>query len=95
MKQLLITILIVLFSLVAYNYYTDNNDTVTKDEFNAAHAELRQRIDSVMRNCDSLKTELRAVRANTDTLKAGQEVIFRTMQENKNKDISLWNLIGL
>lgn len=93
MKQLLITILIVLFSLVAYNYYTGNNDTVTKDEFNAAHAELRQRIDSVMRNCDSLKTELRAVRANTDTLKAGQEVIFRTMQENKGKETSLWDLI--
>ncbi len=95
MKNTLITITIVVLALAAYNYYTSDTDTVKKSEFNAAHTELRQRIDSVMRNCDSLKTELRVVRANTDTLKAGQEVIFRTMQENKNKDISLWNLIGL
>lgn len=93
MKNTLITIVIVVLALAAYNYYTSDTDTVTKSEFNAAHTELRQRIDSVMRNCDSLKTELRAVRANTDTLKAGQEVIFRTMQENKGKKTSLWDLI--
>jgi hypothetical protein len=93
MKNTLITIVIVSSALAAYNYYTSDTDAVTKGEFNAAHTELRQRIDSVMRNCDSLKTELRAVRANTDTLKAGQEVIFRTMQENKGKETSLWDLI--
>ena len=42
---------------------------------------------------DAAKRELRAVRANTDTLKAGQEVIFRTMKENQGKETSLWDLI--
>ena len=94
MKNALITIVIVVVAMAAYHYLTDSGgDPVTRDEFNAAHNELRQQIDSVMHECDTLKSELRAVRANTDTLKAGQEVIFKTMQENKGKETSLWDLI--
>lgn len=66
-------------------FYTANIDTVSKAEFTKTHNRLKLQIDSILRNCDSLKTELKAVHANTDTLKAGQEVIFKTMNENKEK----------
>lgn len=89
-----ITIAIVIIIVAAIGYeWNMMGSTATKADVDAAKRELRAQIDSVLMECDSLKSELRAVRANTDTLKAGQEVIFRTMQENQGKETSLWDLI--
>jgi hypothetical protein len=74
-------------------WYIGQNNAATRQDLDDVRRELRAQIDSVLMECDSLKSELRAVRANTDTLKAGQEVIFRTMKENQGKETSLWDLI--
>lgn len=83
MKNILV-ILSLAVLLLGFSILT-NKDTVSKAEFTKTHNRLKMQIDSILRNCDSLKTELKAVHANTDTLKAGQEVIFKTMNENKEK----------
>jgi len=87
-----IVIIIIIVAAIGYEW-SMMGSTATKADVDAAKRELRAQIDSVLMECDSLKSELRAVRANTDTLKAGQEVIFRTMQENQGKETSLWDLI--
>ncbi len=93
MKNALIILVLVAVVFYLYGAFIQDKNTATKGDLDEVRTELRQKIDSVMRECDTLKAELRAVRANTDTLKAGQEVIFRTMQENQGKETSLWDLI--
>lgn len=73
--------------VMIYLSYRGNYITATKSDLEAVRLELSAQIDSVLRNQDSIKAELRAVRQNTDTLKAGQEVIFKTMQENQSKSL--------
>ena len=84
MKKVLIIITTLVALACAYNTF-NGSQSVTKSEFNATHDRLKRQIDSILQNCDSLKTELRQVKANTDTLKAGQDVIYRTMQENTER----------
>ncbi len=84
MKKVLIIITTLVALACAYNTF-NGSQSVTKAEFNATHDRLKRQIDSILQNCDSLKTELRQVKANTDTLKAGQDVIYRTMQENTER----------
>lgn len=92
MKTVISIVLVVLAFVVVW-WYIGQNNAATRQDLDDVRRELRAQIDSVLMECDSLKSELRAVRANTDTLKAGQEVIFRTMQENQGKETSLWDLI--
>lgn len=84
MKKFISIALILVAAVCCFNAY-NNQQSVTKAEFNATHDRLKRQIDSILQNCDSLKTELRQVKANTDTLKAGQDVIYRTMQENSER----------
>ncbi len=84
MKKVISIALILVAAVCCFNAY-NNQQSVTKAEFNATHDRLKRQIDSILQNCDSLKTELRQVKANTDTLKAGQDVIYRTMQENTER----------
>lgn len=65
-------------------------DKSTKRDFEQFKKEFNARIDSILQNCDTLKTEIRDVKANTDTLKAGQRAIFETMKENENKSLFDW-----
>lgn len=92
MKTVISIVLVVLAFVVVW-WYIGQNNAATRQDLDDVRRELRAQIDSVLMECDSLKSELRVVRANTDTLKAGQEVIFRTMQENKGRETSLWDLI--
>ncbi len=97
MKMKAFAIIIAFLAFVAFLYFTmgQPEPSVTKADLEKVEKEFKMQIDSVLRECDTLKSELRQVRANTDTLKAGQEVIYRTMQENKDKETSLWTIIGL
>jgi len=92
MKGLLIVV--ILLAAVCIFNAIQNQQSVTRDEFTETHKRLKMQVDSILRNCDSLKNELRAVRCNTDTLKAGQEVIFKTMSENREKRSLLDFIIG-
>ncbi|MBQ3657800.1 MAG: hypothetical protein II956_13340 [Bacteroidales bacterium] len=85
MKNGLLILISIALVFYLYGTFVMSEKTVSKEEFEHTHKRLKQQIDSVLRNCDSLKNELRAVRKNTDTLKAGQEIIFKTMNENKGK----------
>lgn len=91
MKKIILIALILVAAVCCFNA-VNNQRAVTKEEFTATHERLKRQIDSILQNCDSLKSELRQVRRNTDTLKAGQEIIYRTMQENTEKR-SLFDLI--
>lgn len=84
MKKVISIALILVAAVCCFNAY-NNQRAVTKEEFTATHNRLKKQIDSILQNCDSLKSELRQVRANTDTLKVGQDIIFRTMQENTER----------
>ena len=84
MKKIISIALILVAAVCCFNA-VNNQRAVTKEEFTATHERLKRQIDSILQNCDSLKTELRQVKANTDTLKAGQDVIYRTMQENTER----------
>lgn len=85
MKNALTIIVAIVLVIFLYFEYGYERQLATKSDLETVKKELKQQIDSVLRNCDSLKNELRAVRKNTDTLKAGQEIIFKTMNENKGK----------
>ena len=93
MKAIIWIALILVAAVCCFNAF-NNQRAVTREEFTETHKHLKMQIDSILKNCDSLKSELRAVRCNTDTLKAGQEVIFKTMQENTEKKSLLDLLIG-
>lgn len=92
MKKVIAIALILVAAVCCFNAY-NNQRAVTKEEFTATHNRLKKQIDSILQNCDSLKTELRAVRANTDSIKAAQDVIFHTMHENAAEKRSLFDLI--
>jgi phage shock protein A len=92
MKKVIAIALILVAAVCCFNAF-NNQQSVTKAEFNATHERLKKQIDSILQNCDSLKTELRAVRANTDSIKAAQDVIFHTMHENSAEKRSLFDLI--
>ena len=93
MKAIIWIALILVAAVCCFNAF-NNQRAVTKEEFTETHKRLKMQIDSILKDCDSLKSELRAVRCNTDTLKAGQEVIFKTMSENREKRSLLDFIIG-
>lgn len=92
MKNFIISILIVgVIVACGLVYRAGYNDAASKKDLEELRKEFRSQIDSVLRNQDSIKAELMAIKCNTDTLKAGQEIIFKAMEENKNK--SFWDFL--
>ena len=85
-SYILLFVIAALFALFMWSWIQyQANGTATKQDLQHTEQALKARIDSILRECDTLKKEIRAVRANTDTLKAGQAAIFQTMQENQQK----------
>lgn len=86
MKKMINTALWIFVAIVGIIVITRINDRdtmVTRPEFTQAHQILNARIDSILHQCDTMRTDLRSLRADADTLKAGQRAIFETMQENQ------------
>lgn len=54
------------------------------------HIRIMERLLTVERTTDTIKSELRTVQANTDTLKFGQSLIFDEVK--KANDKSFWDL---
>lgn len=96
---ILLFVICILFVIFMWTWFTyQANGAATKEDLQQTEYELKTKIDSVLRECDSLKTAIQQVKADTDTLKsdtdtikAGMSVIFRTMKENENKNI--WDLL--
>jgi len=94
---ILLFVICILFVIFMWTWFTYHS-AATKDDLQQTEYELKNKIDSVLRECDSLKAAIQEVKADTDTLKAdtdtikaGMSVIFRTMKENENKNI--WDLL--
>lgn len=81
--------------VIYFTYQNLTSNTATKDDLDEVKKELKAQIDSVLQNCDTLKNEVKAIKANTDTLRAGQEVIFQSMKENTNKESLLTKILRL
>lgn len=69
--------------IIVYCLIITRNDSVTSSEFNEQTEILKSKIDSVMAELDSVKVELKEIHANTDSLKAGQRVIFNEVKKEK------------
>lgn len=88
---ILLFVICILFVIFMWTWFTyQANGAATKEDLQQTEYELKNKIDSVLRECDSLKTAIQRVKADTDTLKAGQRAIFETMKENENKSLFDW-----
>lgn len=80
MKEIIFVFVIL---VIVYCLIITKNEAVTSSEFNEQTEILKNKIDSVMSELDSVKTELKEIHANTDSLKAGQRVIFEEVRKEK------------
>ena len=80
MKEIIYVFVIL---IIVYCLIITRNDSVTSSEFNEQTEILKSKIDSVMAELDSVKIELKEIHANTDSLKAGQRVIFDEVKKEK------------
>ena len=71
MKNGLLILISIALVFYLYGTFVMSEKTVSKEEFEHTHKRLKQQIDSVLRNCDSLKNELRAVRKKYGHVKSG------------------------
>ena len=85
MKTAIIFLLLLAVVLVGIGWYQDNLDTVKDKDFKIEMAKVRRELDSIKRNQDTIKSEIRDMQQDLDTIKTGNEVIFRTMNENKGR----------
>jgi len=84
-----LVILIAFALIVLLRVCRDNGNNATKSDLESVKIELKNQIDSILKNQDSIKAELDTIKLNTDSIKAGQVIIFKTMKENKEK--SFWD----
>lgn len=85
MKTAIIFLLLLAVVLVGIGWYSDQVDSVKSKDFKIEMQRLRHEIDSIKANQDTIKSEIRDMQIDLDTLKIGNEVIFRTMQENQSR----------
>lgn len=86
-RPIIIYIFLGLLCYIAYKMYSGNDDTRLK-ELEKSTIELKQKIQKISNDCDSLKAELDVVKCNTDTLKKGQSIIY---DEVKKSNTSFWD----
>lgn len=85
MKGAIIFLLLLAVVLIGIGWYQDSLDTVKDKDFKIEMQRLRREIDSLKANQDTIKSEIRDMQIDLDTIKIGNEVIFRTMQENQSR----------
>lgn len=68
MKRFNLLVILIAFALIALLRLVreDNGNNATKSDLEAVRLELKAQIDSVLKNQDRIKAELRAVQQNTD-----------------------------
>ena len=79
-------IIILLIVAIIFFYFYEAKTAATKEDLEAVRKELKAQIDSVLKDTDTLKTEVQYIKNNTDSLRAGQEIIFLKMRENETKE---------
>ena len=81
---------ILIGGLFGYQYY-NNNQTVTRVEFNKAHEILNRKIDSLDLICRRVDANVLELKNNVDTLKKGQVIIYNEVR--KNSERNFWDFI--
>lgn len=90
MKKNLLILLALIVVVLIYFVNCKDEDTASKTDIEKVRMEFRSQLSKVLIECDSLKAAIQEVKADTDTLKAGQRAIFETMKENENKSFFDW-----
>lgn len=72
-----------------YQYYK-NNQTITKQEFNEAHAILNHKIDSLFDLTQKIDSNIIEVKNNVEILKQGQVIIYNEVRKDTNKSFWDW-----
>ena len=81
-----------LYQCALYDDYKRQVDSLSQElqGLKRDHIRIMEHITALERTTDTIKTELRTVKANTDTLKQGQQLIFDEVK--KVNDKSFWDL---
>lgn len=87
MKGAIIFLLAVALAIAGAGWYHDNLETVKSKDFKIEIAKLKTELDSIKRNQDTLKKDVREIKIDLDTVKLGNELIFKTMNENKGRSL--------
>ncbi|MBR4678562.1 MAG: hypothetical protein IKO99_11235 [Bacteroidales bacterium] len=85
MKNALIFTLCLVLVLCGVAWWHDSTETVKTKDFKVEITKLKRELDSVKANQDTLKRLVRKIEIDIDTVKTGNELIFKTMNENKNR----------
>lgn len=95
MKKTLYILLALIAVAICLIYFVNRNDnTVTPDDINKVRQEFRSQFGKVLNELDSVKAELKAankkideLKADTDTLKQGEAIIFNEVKKANDKTI--------
>jgi len=95
-----LAVAIVVWFLWTYSTYKASPDA-SKQDLEKVKIELQRQIDSVLRETalirtelDTIKDEVRTVNAKTDTIMAGQRVIYEEItRQDENDDNFLYKLL--
>ena len=94
MKKTLYILLALIVVAICYYIVNRNDNTVTPDDINKVRQEFRSQFGKVLTELDSVKAELRAankkideLKADTDTLKQGEAIIYNEIKKANDKTI--------
>lgn len=85
MKGVIIFLMVIALAIAGAGWYHDSLETVKSKDFKIEIAKLKTELDSIKKNQDTLKKDVREIKIDLDTVKIGNELIFKTMNENKGK----------
>ena len=74
-------------AVLEINRYRVYFDMATKEELKELREEFREKTEYILANQDTLKQQVRGLKKDTDTLKAGQNVIYHAIKENEQRSI--------
>ncbi len=91
MKTVIAIVVIIVIAAAGYNIYKSQN-TVTQDEFHDYRKEFRAEIDSIKTELRDVAADVDTLKFDTDTLKRGQEVIYKEVRKvNSKQTPSFWD----
>ena len=92
--EIIVCVALSAFVILCFYCKYQSGATATMNDLKRVEQEFNRRLDSILvltnrntQDLDTVKAEIRDVKADTDTIKAGQKVLFETMEENKGKSL--------
>jgi hypothetical protein len=85
--EILVVAVILIFCFLCFYAKYKAGPTATKNDLQQVEQDFNRRLDSVISEMKQMNLDLDTLKADADTLKAGQKVIFKTMKENQGKSL--------